>query len=442
MLHECIENIPIVAVYNYLEYFFSFLSRAGNESIMQERQHKGDFGLFWLIGKKLLFVSTPIKHLDFIQSHAGLEQTIVVYPSEPSYFLCLDILKNPNLIQSIIAYAGENKAIQLIPYATTHEFLLLVDELEKKYGLNVILPESPDKDNLWIRDYIGTKSGFRNLLSFWLSDSSKLPFGFVAQDEVKAVNIAKWLLAGGQSCVVKADIGGSGIGNVFLNSDDQLSSAQISEKIKNNKFLQEGLVVVEQLISSPRSLSPSLELYIPPSRKTEPLITYLSQQLFDESGGFCGVLISKELSKNPWYPVLSESGITIARRLQEMGYVGHFDLDCVVDEEDRVFLLEINARRTGGTYVHEYAQRLYGVNYLEKVALLSDGNMKCDRVNDLSHLKDLIGNLIFQPDVSESGIVITSLSRLAYGRIGIVIIAPTTEKAIDIRNVIFKKCNA
>ncbi|MDD1444475.1 hypothetical protein MEO93_29885, partial [Dolichospermum sp. ST_sed3] len=308
MYFEYKKNIPIVAVYNYLEFFYTFLNRAGNEVIFQERRHKGDFGLFWISDKKLLFVSAPINDLDFIRSHAGLEQTTVVYPNEPSYFLSLDILHNPNLIQLILDYAGEKKAIQLIPYATTREFYLLVTELETKYGITVILPESPNRENLWVRDYIGTKSGFRNLTSYWLSESSVLPFGIVAHDDLQATDMAQWLLARGKSCVVKADIGGSGIGNVFFRVDELLTPNQISEKIKNNKFLRGGLVVAEQLITSSRSLSPSLEMYIPPAQNGLPVITYLSQQLFDESGRFCGVLISKDLSKHPWYPVLTAAG--------------------------------------------------------------------------------------------------------------------------------------
>ena len=87
----------------------------------------------------------------------------------------------------------------------------------------------------------------------------------------------------------------------------------------------------------------------------EPQITYVSDQLFQGFGDFCGVLVSRELLDTPWYPPLAESGMIIARRLQQMGYVGHFDLDTVVNDEGRVYLLEINPRRTGGTHVHEFA---------------------------------------------------------------------------------------
>ncbi len=60
-----------------------------------------------------------------------------------------------------------------------------------------------------------------------------------------------------------------------------------------------------------------------------------------------------------------DSGMIFARRLQQMGYVGHFDLDTVVDDAGRVYLLEINPRRTGGTHVHEFAEHVFGADYLD-----------------------------------------------------------------------------
>ena len=65
-----------------------------------------------------------------------------------------------------------------------------------------------------------------------------------------------------------------------------------------------------------------------------------------------------------------------------MGYVGHFDLDTVVNDEGRVYLLEINPRRTGGTHVHEFADHVFGADYLDKVALLSNDTLSSGSITE------------------------------------------------------------
>ncbi len=74
-----------------------------------------------------------------------------------------------------------------------------------------------------------------------------------------------------------------------------------------------------------------------------------------------------------------------AHRLQAMGYVGHFDLDTVVNDDGRVYLLEINPRRTGGTHVHEFAEHVFGADYLDKVTLLSNDTLSSGGITDLTN---------------------------------------------------------
>ncbi|MBM4422705.1 MAG: hypothetical protein FJ030_04850 [Chloroflexi bacterium] len=165
--------------------------------------------------------------------------------------------------------------------------------------------------------------------------------------------------------MAKTDGGESGIGHHIFRPGGDVSAQSIFGEMESDPYLRNDIVIVEEYIDSPNHLSPSLEVYVPPRGEGEPRITYLSNQLFLGLSDFYGLLIDREQTRSQWYPALAESGLLIARRLQEMGYAGHFDLDTVVDDSDRVYLLELNSRRTAGTHVHEFACHYFGPNYLD-----------------------------------------------------------------------------
>src|SRR5258708_1212332 len=124
-------------------------------------RRKGERALLWLGDAKLVFLSPPPPGLAYLQERVAYPNTPFPVPEDPSAWLSLDILRQPALLEEIIAYAGAGRTVQLIPYATTSEFLELAATLELAHGLRVHLPESPRPETLWLRDYLDSKAGFR-----------------------------------------------------------------------------------------------------------------------------------------------------------------------------------------------------------------------------------------------------------------------------------------
>lgn len=88
-------------------------------------------------------------------------------------------------------YAGPNRAVQLVAYAVTPQFMQLVSKLRTDFGLTVILPECPLPGSEWVRDYIDTKSGFRSLASRWLPNAKDLlPEGLACKTILQAAEAA------------------------------------------------------------------------------------------------------------------------------------------------------------------------------------------------------------------------------------------------------------
>lgn len=415
-------NVPTIIVHNYLETFRDFLSRTGSEEALFARRFNGDQALYWLGNSKLIFSSAPISDAETICERWEYHDVETAYPKNPSPQLSQDILDEQDLLDLLLAAAGPNQEIDLIPYATTPEFLLLAETLQKKFGLIVNLPESPTPENLWVNTYIDTKVGFRTLLSQWVPEKKLCPFGFISEDIDHACKIVEWFRSEEKGCVIKASQGGSGVGNLFLSADQLRETKNIKEKLRENIFLKEDTFIIEEYILSPSSMSPSLEFFVPSPENGKPKITYLSNQHFGKSGRFAGVIIGKELLDAAWYPKFRKNGLKIAQELQTLGYVGHFDLDAIVDENDEIYLLEINARRTGGTYAHEFLQFIHGEDYLDQITALSQNKISSHNIFDLNELESTIGDLMYPINDDPRGIIIALTSTLPEGDFGFIAI--------------------
>lgn len=444
MRSHLIPDVPVVAICNISETFYDFLSRASDVAhrteLIHGEQYRCDRTLMWLGDPKLVFATFPIPHAaDFCRRYGYLGTTYAA-PTSPSPFLSLDIMHEPHLLAQLVEYAGAERTVQLIPYATTSQFFQLVELLQTDYNLTVLLPESPGRDCLWLRDYIDTKAGFRLLVSRWLPNADQLlPEGVICPDRAQAAAVAHWFSLNRQDCLVKADRGEDSIGHFIIRPGEFASVQAIHQALQANSFLGDEWVTVEQLLPNSALLSPSLELLVPPAGSGEPMITYLCGQHFLEFAGAHGIWVSRELYEAAWYPTLAASGLQIAARLQAMGYVGHFDIDTIIDDAGRIFLVEINARRTGGTHVHEFARYYLGADYLDKFVLLGNDSIDSGPIVDYNNLMQTIGDLLYPMPGQNQGVVITVTSALEAHEFGCIAIAESTQQALALHQTLAER---
>jgi hypothetical protein len=183
-------------------------------------------------------------------------------------------------------------------------------------------------------------------------------------------------------------------------------------------------------------------VYVPPLGDGEPIITYLSNQLFLGFSDFYGLVINKALTQTPWYPVLAEKGLILARKLQEMGYAGHFDLDTVVDTNDRIWLIELNSRRTAGTHVHEFAYHCFGPDYDDKLVFLSINKTKTGSITTFEGLKAAMGDLLYPINGENRGVIFAVTSIIAANEFGCIIVAPTQDEVLALHQKLRERLKA
>jgi hypothetical protein len=435
-MRQHLNGYPLVIVHNYLESFQKFLSRSKDENTLLDRRFNGDQALFWLGDSKLVISSAPIEDSQLLRERWEFEDTKTISPRKMSVSLSKDILRESHLREAILEMAGQDRKVALVPYATTSEFLHLADTLREEDGLDIHLPESTPNTNLWIRDYLDSKVGFRSVLS-QVSEEKRylnIPHGFTCADLEQVIEAADWFRRRGKGCVVKANIGGSGVGNLFLPIETIQDKEIIANQVKSNQFLSQDIFIVEELIISPGNISPSMEFYLPPKDRGAPQFTYLCNQLFERSGRFAGVVISKELEGTSWWPNFSKQGYQVARRLQQVGYTGTFDLDAVVDPDDNCFIVEVNSRRTGGTYAHEFMEHNFGPEYMDHFTVLSENKEPSGNCRSLKELETAIDDLLYPIDGEPHGVIVLLTSMLPMGYFGYLVLGSSIGEVKALRS--------
>jgi hypothetical protein len=232
------------------------------------------------------------------------------------------------------------------------------------------------------------------------------------------------------ACVIKPDIGAGGVGQLIVRAGEYADQSSLLQRLLSAPYLAQGTAVVEQWIDSPGELSPSLEFYVPPMGAGEPTSLYLCEQIFQSSGHFMGVMIDRTSAAAPWYPAMAADGLQIARQLQKLGYVGFFDLDAIVDADGRLYLLEVNPRRTGGTHAHEFARQQFGDDYLQQVTVHVLNQLSSGPIATWPQLRSALGDLLYPQGRKRRGVVVTITSLLACGKFGCLIVAGSRAEAL------------
>lgn len=448
-MHSFIDPaIPLVAIFNNREISAWELKYIDDVTSIERLAHYnhsvGDRALLWLGASKLVFVSAPLPQAENLKMQLGYSATTVACPDHPSQFLCLDILNEPALTQQLLDYVGSNKTVQLVPYSATPQFFQLVAALETEYGLKIILPESPDYGCLWLKNYVDTKAGFRHLVSHCLPDAEqRLPEGFICENLEQIISIVRWFHAQNRSCILKPNHGWDGVGLTVFHPNHSVSEDEL-QLFELHPALKENLTVVEEYIHAfsveneedSLPLFPSAEFFVPRSISEKPKVTHICNQIL--KGRFGGLTINRSLWEQSWSFSLVESGLRIANYLQQKGYVGHFDLDAVVDRTGDIRLLEVNPRRTGSTHIHELACFLFGSDYINQVALLSQCSVDSGAIDSYELLESALSDLLYTQE-KRQGIILINTSSLIHHKFGYVIIASTSEDTMLLQKQLFQR---
>lgn len=189
------------------------------------------------------------------------------------------------------------------------------------------------------------------------------------------IQVVSWFFEKNKSCALKSNFGESGWRTLFIKYDDFENEKEaidyIKKEFKRDSIWDSNLILVEEYIKpnhNNSSGSPSSELFLS-SKGVE--ITYVCDQILGADGDFLGVAIGKSVLNEEIIKEIKTISITIGKRFWNLGYRGFFDIDFILSDNNTLYIIETNMRRTGGTHVYDVANSIYGKNWEKNCFIIS-----------------------------------------------------------------------
>ena len=364
------------------------------------------------------------------------------------------ILERPRLIERIRNAIPDKSNSHLVCFNVT--------DLEKTLAVQLELPLFGCDPALL---KFGTKSGCRQLFK---DCGILLPAGFEnlenKQDVAEALCKLKISKPALRKAVVKLNDGFSGEGNAIFSYTDLEANNDLLNKIDEElparlqivapgvsydnymAKLDEMHGIVEEFIDGEIKTSPSVQCRINPEGSYDVISTH--DQLLDAATGqvFLGATFPADDAYKKEIGIIGEK---ISQALQQAGVLGRFSADFIcVQEADawKNYAIEINLRKGGTTHPYLMLQFLTDGNYDHRTGeyytaggqqrfYFATDNLQNDLYKGLTP-RDLIDIAIYHRLIYDStkqeGIMFHMLGALSqYGKIGLVCIAGSREKAIN-----------
>lgn len=453
------KNKPIKSIYisNILEGFYqsyNTLPAPQRSFWLSYDSMEGNRALLYDSDDKAVVTSYKInpQHFNYIKGLMSWKNVWNLAPVKPSHSICTDCLNDKVLAAQLVKLIKDNPGVAIIPYRSTPEFQSLIHQLIKK-SLKFTTPETIPPDRQFILNYFNSKRGFRHLwyMTFLanLKTNHKIPIpeGFINGDREEAIEAAWWFKRQKRSFVIKYNRGVQGMG-IILNNQADFPNNKEKFREKLMSMLKENIwnepsIIVEELIDvdcNKLSGSPNVELFIKPDGKV--VFSYACEQILDrDKKTFRGIYIYPELIKNRFIKAASTIGLEFGKKLVSYGYRGCFDIDLVVSKNNKIFAVESNLRRTGGTHIHEAICSLLGNNYWQSFYVLNEDIMLLKNSGfDYDKCLDLFADILYDKK-SRSGVIFSNPDMLKVDVFNYILIGHSHEQIKNLRQTVRKRIN-
>ena len=356
--------------------------------------------------------------------------------------ICESILKDKKLAVNVVELIRDNSNISLKSYVASDEFLKLISHL-KKLNLQFDTPETPGEKYYKTTRYFDSKSGFRQTATKFGKGFLALPKGFICHGINEVHKSAKYFLSQKKGCVVKTDKGLAGAGLSIIHwqeiKNNNLDSL-INHRLTDKKYWLHETSVVEEFIEPDLKIcggAPNIELKIIDD-KVIPF--YVCGMRINSDGVFKGVEMGKNAVPNYLTRKLIKHGNILGNYLKNKGYRGFFEIDFVFGKNGRLYPIEANLRRTGGTHVFELCKKLLGNNFQKNYYIVANSITPALKLKNksYSYVMNKLKNYLYPINGKKEGIIISVYSYLEKGNLGYVVVGNSRMRVIEIETSFLK----
>lgn len=364
----------------------------------------------------------------------------LLVPKKHSGEVCLDCIDDKKLFKKLVEVGKERGGLSLISYSTTSQFYELIEAL-RDAGVKVKAPDSPEKDDLWTVNFLGSKAGIRQVVQKYqhLNSDMIISEGMICSGIEQIAQYAAWKYLEENGVVIKTNKGHSGAGVLIyfpdeLPKDYEKVHARIERALKQDEYWNIFPVVVESYIKPDFSIGggfPNIECRVLENGKVETL--YPCGMRMTDEGVFQGVEIKDDVLPAKVNKKFEQIGHFLGKIYSDLGYRGYFDVDFIAGADGKFYITESNVRRTGGTYAYEATMRLIGDGFLSECYSVSNSGYKVKTKKPLkfSAVKELLEPVLFDHKTKE-GVILTTANTLRQKNVAYIVFGKNETRATEI----------
>lgn len=357
---------------------------------------------------------------------------------------CQAIIDDRQLYQKLREIISNNPAIKIGSYAATLEFKNLTNRL-KKDGLKFQIEGVPQKNNLWTASFFDSKAGFRQAVNSLKSPFLQMPKGVICTKRSELIGWIRYFLQKKKCIVLKSNRGLAGAGLRIIHNDElaiEKIPSFLDDLFQKEPFWKSEPIVVEEYIKPNLNQcagAPNIEMVI---ENNSFHYLYECGMRISNKGVFMGAEFGKGAVSPKISKFLKKAGRKFGELLRTCSYQGHFEIDFVYGGPDnKIYAIEANLRRTGGTHAFEFARRLLGDKFINNFYIVSVNkkDASCLSGTNYDKVKRLLADIYYPIDGKKEGVIISTVNYLKKGKIGYLIIGLNKKRVYQIEKIFLKK---
>lgn len=415
----------------------------GREHEVFEDHALGDRFMFATGDNRILITPLPIDKAFWkdTEERISLKNWVNYSPGILSDSVCQAIIDDKVLLKKVMEAVEENPEIEVMAYTATDEFIGLVKFLRGK-GLKFKTPEMPLEGAEWTEKFFGSKAGFRQTVN--QIRMTEMPEGMVCYNGEEILGWAKYILDKYEGVVLKTNRGLAGAGLRILRKKEigeRDLKEVVNEILVSEPYWMKEPVIVEAMVEADLMAAggnPNVELKIA-GNKVEKL--YFCGMRVTREGVFKGVEIGKGVAPKAMEELLYKWGIMWGEYLKNAGYRGFYDMDCIAGTDNKIWPLESNTRRTGGTHLYELGVRLFGKDFAENNYVAGNNIAEAPKFynKNFETLKTELGDLFYPMKGKKEGVIVTVCSLLVEGKIGYGVVGADKKRVEEVEKEFLKR---
>lgn len=382
----------------------------------------------------------PDTFLAYYKDVFGKNNIRIVTPNKHTGEICMDILHDDAVMQTIVDAANGSKRLSMTSYTTSQQFLNLIQTLREK-GLVIFTPDAPEEEDSWTVNFYGSKSGIRQLAqqSKAVEPDFSMPDGMICMGIFDAAKIAAKKYVTEHGVVLKTNKGHSGAGVLLFREEDLPNTYEACEQailsiLKKDAYWNMFPIVIESLISVSQMIGggcPNVEFQILKNGHVEFL--YYCAMRISKHGVFKGVEIHNEVVSDQVAARMVDTGFFIAEQYRAAGYRGYFDVDFVAAKNGQLYVTESNVRQTGGTQVYKVAKHFFGKDFMYATYILSNNSfpLPAEKKYTINMLLEKLQPILFDKHTKE-GLIISSDNMLNQHQLEYIVFGQNKRRAYEI----------